>query len=163
MSRRRLAISLVVALVPVVALAVVLRAPGAPSEAVVERVIDGDTIVVAAGGREERVRLLGIDTPETVDPDEPVGCFGPQSSAYAHRLLEGRRVRLEYDQEERDRYGRLLAYVYLDGGRVFANARLVAGGYARTLVFPPNTRHAATLERLERRAAVAGRGLWGAC
>jgi micrococcal nuclease len=72
MSRRRLAISLAAALVLVVALAAVLRAPGAPSQAVVERVIDGDTIVVAAGGREERVRLLGIDTPETVDPDEPV-------------------------------------------------------------------------------------------
>ncbi len=103
--------------------------------------------------------------PETVDPRRPVGCYGPQASAYAKRLLSGRRVDLVYDRELRDRYGRLLAYVYLHraGRLVFVNARLVALGFARTLSIPPNTAHAADLGRLETAAALAGRGLWSAC
>jgi micrococcal nuclease len=121
-------------------------------------------VIVAEGGRREDVRLLGIDTPETVDPRRPVGCFGPEASAYTKHLLTGRRVRLEYDRVRRDRYGRALAYVYLDGSPpVFVDARLVALGFARTLSIPPNTRHAAQLARLEQSAALAGRGLWSAC
>jgi micrococcal nuclease len=133
-----------------------------PRSGTVERVVDGDTFVLEGGGR---VRLLGIDTPETVDSDRPVGCYGPQASVYAKHLLSGRRVRLVYDRELRDRYGRLLAYVYLrrPAGELFVNARLIALGYARTLSIPPNTAHAGELRRLEAGAALAGRGLWSAC
>jgi micrococcal nuclease len=137
-----------------------------PSVATVTRVVDGDTVYVRAGSRTFDVRLLGIDTPETVDPHRPVGCFGPEASAYTKHLLEAGRVRLEYDRERRDRYGRWLAYLYLlREGRppLFVNGRLVAAGYARTLSIPPNTAHAADLAALEREAALAGRGLWSAC
>jgi micrococcal nuclease len=131
----------------------------------VVRAVDGDTIIVRGpGGATADVRLLGIDTPETVDPRRPVGCFGPEASAYTKHLLTGRSVRLEYDRVRRDRYGRTLAYVYLDASPpVFVDARLVALGFARTLSIPPNTRHAAQLARLEQAAALAGRGLWSAC
>jgi micrococcal nuclease len=127
----------------------------------VVRAIDGDTIEVELGGAQEDVRYIGIDTPETVDPDEPVGCFGHAASRFNSRLVSGRRVRLVFDRERRDQYGRLLAYVHL--GERFVNAALVRGGYARTLVFPPNTRHAAQFARLQQRAADRGRGLWGRC
>src|SRR6266516_5996740 len=87
----------------------------APSTSIafVTRVIDGDTIEAQIGGRVEDVRLIGVDTPETVKPDTPVQCFGPRASDFTHRLLEGRRVRLVLGAERRDVYGRLLAYVYL--------------------------------------------------
>lgn len=136
-----------------------------PSVASVVRVIDGDTIVVAdSGGRILRVRLLGMDTPETVDPRKPIQCYGPQASAYTKHLLTGRRVTLRYDRVLHDRYGRVLAYVYRTGPRpLFVDADLVARGYARTLTIPPNTAHAAELARLQAAAALAGRGLWGAC
>ena len=131
----------------------------------VVRVIDGDTILVrGAGGRIEDVRLLGIDTPETVDPRKPVQCYGPEASAFAKHLETGRAVTLAYDRELHDRYGRFLAYVWLEGKRpVFVNAVLVERGYARTYPFPPNTAHATLFAALERSAAVAGRGLWRAC
>ena len=138
---------------------------GAPfSAGTVVRVIDGDTIIVRGpGGRTEDVRLIGIDTPETVDPRRPVGCFGPQASAYAKHLLTGRRVILRYDRETNDRYGRFLAYVWLAQPAEFVNARLVELGYARAYPFPPNTAHEGLFAALERRAALRGRGLWGAC
>jgi micrococcal nuclease len=134
-----------------------------PSTGTVARVVDGDTFVLDSG---ERVRLLGIDTPETVDPDRPVGCFGPEASQYAKHLLTGQRVRLVYDPEHHDRYGRLLAYVYLIRGArppLFVNARLLTAGYARTMSIPPNIAHASDLAALEAQAALAGRGLWSAC
>jgi micrococcal nuclease len=90
-----------------------------------------------------------------------VDCFGPQASAFNHRLVEGRRVRLVLGEERRDVYGRLLAYVYL--GDRFVNAELVRRGLARTLTIPPNDRYAARLKQLEIAASRAGRGLWGAC
>jgi micrococcal nuclease len=129
--------------------------------AYVIRVIDGDTIEVRIGGRTDEVRYIGVDTPETVKPGTPVQCFGPRASSFNHRLVERRWVRLVYDRERRDVYGRLLAYVYL--GRRFVNARLAGLGYARTLTIPPNDTHAALLHHLVRAAALAGRGLWGAC
>jgi micrococcal nuclease len=104
-----------------------------PAEATVSRVVDGDTVWVRAGSRSLDVRLLGIDTPETVDPHRPVGCFGPEASAYTKHLLTGRRVRLVYDRQLHDRYGRWLAYIYLERPRrpdLFVNARLVSAGYA---------------------------------
>src|SRR5437667_7574047 len=92
-------------------------APAVVSATVVH-VVDGDTIVAAfADGHRETVRVLGVDTPETVDPRKPVQCFGPQASAYSKAHLGGRSVRLEFDVERRDRYGRLLAYVVLGGRR----------------------------------------------
>jgi micrococcal nuclease len=162
--------------IPVLAIVLVLTAVAAlgawrhthPSglitHGVVSRVVDGDTVYVSSGGRSEDIRILGIDTPETVDPRRPVGCYGPEASAYTKHLLTGRRVTLVYDRVTRDVYGRYLAYVYLDGNpSVFVDAQLVELGYARTLSIPPNTRHAALLAHLEERAALAGRGLWSAC
>jgi micrococcal nuclease len=135
--------------------------PSGPVRVVVTRVVDGDTVEVRFDGREEDVRYIGIDTPETVAPDEPVQCFGPQASAFNHRLVEGKRVRLVFDAERRDVYGRLLAYVYL--GRRLVNAMLVRRGFARTLTIAPNDRFAELFARLERTAGRAGRGLWSAC
>jgi len=133
--------------------------PAATADVV--RVVDGDTIEVDLGGEIEAVRYIGVDTPETVKPDEPVQCWGPQASAFNHRLVDGETVRLVFDRELRDVYGRLLAYVHADG--VFVNAELVREGYARTLEIPPNTARAEQLSRLEQRAGEAGIGLWGAC
>lgn len=129
--------------------------------AYVSRVVDGDTVEVQLDGEEEDVRYIGVDTPETVKPDTPVQCFGPQASSFNHGLVEQRRVRLVFGAERRDVYGRLLAYVYL--GDRFVNAELVRRGLARTLTIPPNDRFADRLKRLEIAAARAGRGLWGAC
>ena len=133
----------------------------ASARAFVIRAVDGDTIEVRIGGREEDVRYIGVDTPETVKPDTPVQCFGPRASAFNHRLVEGRRVRLVFGVERRDVYGRLLAYVYL--GHRFVNASLVRRGLARSLTIPPNDRFAPLFRGLELRAARAGRGLWSAC
>lgn len=135
--------------------------PPRAADAVVVRVVDGDTFEARIGGEVEDVRLIGVDTPETVKPGEPVQCYGPQASRYAHRTLEGRPVRLVFGVERRDVYGRLLAYAYI--GHRFLNAALLRRGLARTLAIPPNTRFSARFERLQLQAARAGRGLWGAC
>lgn len=127
----------------------------------VTRVVDGDTIEARIDGEVEDVRLIGVDTPETVKPGAPVECFGERASRFSHRLLEGRHVRLVFGAERRDHYGRLLAYAYL--GERFVNAALVRRGLARTLTIPPNDRFAPLLRRLELRAARSGRGLWSAC
>jgi micrococcal nuclease len=127
----------------------------------VTAVVDGDTIDVVWDGGRERVRLLGVDTPETVDPRRPLGCYGEEASAFTRRRLTGRTVRLAYDRQRRDRYGRLLAYVDVDGHRF--NDELLAGGYARLLVIPPNGLHGRSMLDEELAARTAGRGLWGAC
>jgi micrococcal nuclease len=126
------------------------------------RAVDGDTLEVAMpdGGRED-VRLIGVDTPETVKPGTPVQCFGPRASDFTHRVADGRSARLELGVERRDVYGRLLAYVRISGR--FLNAMLVGRGLARTLTIAPNDRLAPLFARLQIRAARAGRGLWGAC
>jgi len=124
-------------------------------------VIDGDTIEVG-GGR--RVRLIGVDTPETKHPDKGVQCYGREASAYTARLLpRGTRVRLVADVEERDRYDRLLAYVWRVSDGLFVNAALARDGYARPLTIPPNVAHTQQLTDLAARARERGRGLWGAC
>jgi micrococcal nuclease len=133
----------------------------ASAMAVVTRVVDGDTLEVRIADQVEDVRLIGVDTPETVKPGAPVQCFGPRASHFTKRRLEGRRVRLAFGVERRDVYGRLLAYLYLDSR--FFNPSLVRRGLARTLTIPPNDRFAPRLRRLELAAARAGRGLWGAC
>jgi micrococcal nuclease len=135
--------------------------PPASATAYVTRAVDGDTIEVDLDGREEYVRYIGVDTPETVKPDTPVQCFGPQAHRFNARLVEQRRVRLVFGVERHDIYGRLLAYVYLGDRSV--NATLVRRGLARTLTIPPNDRFAGRFERLEIAASRAGRGLWGAC
>jgi micrococcal nuclease len=130
-------------------------------DARVIRVVDGDTIEARIGDRVEDVRLIGVDTPETVKPGTPVQCFGLRASHFTKRLLSGRRVRLVLGAERRDVYGRLLAYVYL--GDRFVNPILVRRGLARSLTIPPNDRFAPRIRRLELAAGRAGRGLWGAC
>jgi micrococcal nuclease len=127
----------------------------------VTRVVDGDTIEVSLDGETEDVRYIGVDTPETVAPDEPVECFGHRASETNADLVEGETVTLVFDRELRDEYGRLLAYVYL--GDQLVNAELVRRGLARTLEIAPNTSKASRLDRLAARAGRAGRGLWGAC
>jgi micrococcal nuclease len=137
--------------------------PGARIAGVVTRVVDGDTIHVRVGGREETVRYIGMDTPETVKPNTPVQCFGKAASVANHRLVAGARVELRLDAEPRDRYGRLLAYVYRRGDGLLVNAALVRDGFATILTIPPNVSHAADLRALERRARAGRRGLWAAC
>jgi micrococcal nuclease len=135
----------------------------------VTRVVDGDTIDVALpGGDEDTVRYIGIDTPETVKPGTPVQCGGPRAHEANEGLVGGRTVRLRFDAERRDVYGRLLAYVFLPGGgpggrSLFVNAELARRGLARTLTIPPNDAYAGLFARLAARAGAAGRGLWGHC
>jgi micrococcal nuclease len=131
------------------------------ADAYVTRVVDGDTVETRIGDEVEDVRLIGVDTPETVKPEAPVECFGPEASSFTHRVLEEQPVRLVFGVERRDVYGRLLAYAYID--HRFVNAELVRRGLARTLAIPPNTLHRALFERLQGEAARRGRGLWGAC
>jgi micrococcal nuclease len=134
---------------------------GRSAPATVTRVVDGDTVEVSVGGVTEDVRYIGIDTPESVVPDQPVECFGERAGRFNARLVDGEEVRLVFDAERRDQYGRLLAYVYL--GDELVNAELVRRGFARTLTIPPNTEHADLFARLAQAAGNAGRGLWGAC
>ncbi|HEX5146398.1 MAG TPA: thermonuclease family protein [Conexibacter sp.] len=140
-------------------------AAGGSASAQLERVIDGDTIVARVDGRDERVRYIGMDTPETVKPDTPVQCFGPQAHALNARLLggAGARLTLRFDRELRDRYGRLLAYVFRARDGLFVNAQLVGAGAARTLTIAPNTAHERQLAALQQAARGADRGLWASC
>jgi micrococcal nuclease len=133
------------------------------STGLVVRVVDGDTVRVRTGNQTRTVRYIGVDTPETVKPNEPVQCYGKQASAYNRRLVAGRRVRLRFGPERLDRYGRMLAYVYLRGRRRSVDADLIARGYGRVLTIEPNSAHRIPYERLEREARQANRGLWGSC
>lgn len=122
----------------------------------VSRVIDGDTIEIA-GGR--RVRYIGIDTPETVDPRKPIQCFGQEASAKNKELVEGKEVGLEKDISETDKYGRLLRYVYLQD--LLVNDYLVRQGYAHASSYPPDIKYQDQLHQAEQEARQAQRGLWG--
>jgi micrococcal nuclease len=130
----------------------------------VVRVIDGDTVRVRLDEPVESrtVRYIGVDTPETVAPGEPVQCFGKAASDFNRRLVAGKRVRLLLGRERRDRYGRLLAYVRIEGGPLVEDV-LLQRGFARTLTIPPNDDRAPHFRALERRARVAHVGRWGAC
>ncbi len=130
----------------------------------VVRVVDGDTLVAVYDGKtdEVHVRLLGINTPESVDPRRTIQCFGKEASAYLRTLIEGKRVRLEDDPsaDERDKYRRLLRNVITEDGKD-VNALLVQEGYAYAYVsFPQNKQRKAQLKRLELEAKTAQRGLW---
>lgn len=129
----------------------------------VTKVVDGDTIEVK--GR-KTIRLIGIDTPETVDPRRPVGCFGKEASNETKRLLTNQAVILQKDVSETDKYGRLLRYVYLplpDGNLLFVNDYLVRAGFAKVLTYPPDIKFNEQFLQAQREAQSANRGLWGAC
>ena len=135
-----------------------------PNSATVKEVVDGDTIDIAIGGKTERVRLIGINTPETKHPTKGVECFGPEASAYTEQLLpKGTALRVERDVEARDKYGRLLLYVYIANSNVFVNLDLVTNGYARPMVFEPNTAHKADFAQSATQAELRNVGLWQAC
>jgi len=131
------------------------------------RVVDGDTVVVAiadAEGKDEKVRLIGIDTPETKKPNTPVECYGPEASTRLHELLpEGTAVTLDRDAEERDVYGRLLAYVHRTDDGLFVNEAMVDDGFASTLTIAPNVAHVEQFRAGADAARAQRRGLWGAC
>lgn len=127
----------------------------------VTRVVDGDTAEIEFEGRELDVRFIGIDTPETVAPDQPVECFGPQASEYVEGRLEGQQVRLEFDVERLDRFGRTLAYIWV-GDELF-NETLVREGYALVTTFPPNVKYVERFQQAQTEAREADRGLWRAC
>lgn len=130
-------------------------------DVVVRKVVDGDTLEVSGG---ERVRLIGVDTPETKDPNRPVGCFGQEASRFTATLLPpGTPVRLVGDVEQRDRYGRLLAYVYRRADGLFVNAELLRRGYAQLLTIPPNVAHTDEFAAISRQAREGSQGLWAAC
>lgn len=140
---------------------VAVEPTGLMEEAEVVRVIDGDTIEVQIGERLEPVRLIGIDTPESVRPGTPVECFGWEASAYTKSQLSGASVQLERDITDRDKYRRLLRYVWKDG--VLINQRLVAEGYAQVYTYPPDVKYDALLREAQEDARQAARGLWGGC
>ena len=126
--------------------------------------IDGDTIDLIIDGQEERVRLIGIDTPETVSRDTPVQCFGAEASAALEGLLPvGTVVRIERDDEPRDRFGRLLLYVYREDDGLFVNRWMVENGFASAVSYRPNTTFEAEFATLESGARDAQRGLWATC
>ena len=137
---------------------------GIPAAATVQarviRVIDGDTVEVSIDGRAYTLRYIGIDTPETVRPNYPVEWMGPEASAANKALVSGKTVYLEKDVSETDVNGRLLRYVYLADG-TFVNAELVRQGYAHANTYPPDVKHQNVLQKMQREAAAARRGLWG--
>jgi len=139
-------------------------APTDPGAATVVEVVDGDTVVVDLAGRQETLRLIGIDTPETVDPDQPPECWGAEASAHTKALLPaGTAVRLTRDVEARDRYDRLLVYVERTEDGLFVNLDLVAGGWADDYPFPPNVAHQREFALAVSQARAEGLGLWGTC
>lgn len=126
----------------------------------VHHVVDGDTFWVKDGMEKgNKVRLIGINTPETVHPQKPVEYYGKEASAFMKSLLEGKNVILEYDVERIDRYGRTLAYVYLVDG-TFVNALLVEEGYAQVATYSPNVRYAEKFKKLQWEAKRNNKGLW---
>lgn len=156
---RRLALTATLVLVALLA-AACAQTDAAPArlDGVVVRVVDGDTIHVRIGERTEKVRYIGVNTPELHHPKRGAEPGGREAADVNRQLVAGQRVRLELDVRERDRYRRLLAYVWV--GDVMVNAELVRRGYAQVMTVPPNVRHQELLLKLQRDARQAGRGLW---
>jgi micrococcal nuclease len=129
----------------------------------VEEVSDGDTIIVNMNGYREIVRMIGVDTPETQHPKRPLECYGKEASEYSRKLLENKRVRLQADplDTNRDRYGRLLRYVFLPDG-ILVESRLIADGYGFAYTLFPFEK-SDEFKTLEQQAKDAGSGLWSAC
>jgi micrococcal nuclease len=139
-------------------------APVGPTEtALVVRIVDGDTIIIDRGYGDERLRYVGIDAPESVKPDTPVAFMGHEASAANAALVAGREVVLERDVSDRDRFDRLLRYVWLREGDTWllVNLELVRQGYASAVSFPPDVRLQDALRAAERVARDAALGLWG--
>jgi micrococcal nuclease len=135
-----------------------------PVAPIVESIVDGDTIRVSFGSSSEPVRLLGIDTPESVDPARPVQCFGAEATDRITELIPpGTELRLEIDREPRDQYGRLLAYVYRASDDLFVNLSLLVDGFAALSIYPPNDTYRAQLEQVAQTAHTANVGFWSAC
>ena len=135
-------------------------------QAQINRVIDGDTIEVSLDGELKKVRLIGVDTPETVDPRRPVGCFGKEAASKTKQLVEGKKVILVKDISETDKFDRLLRYVYVqtdDGEEIFVNDYLVREGFAKAVTFPPDVKFAQQFQEAERQARLSNKGLWGKC
>ena len=124
-------------------------------------ITDGDTFRITDGSPKGQViRLIGVDAPESRNTGRKlVAAFGKEASDYLKKLLAGRKVRLEYDVDRTDRYGRTLAYVYLEDGS-FVNAEIVKNGYANVMTLPPNVKYQELFLKLERRARSRGKGLW---
>ena len=173
---RRLAVAVLAAVGAVTSPGILLACSGAserratPSSgdglATVVRVVDGDTLVVrfANATTQQRVRLLGMDTPESVKPNTPVQCFAKEASKRTEELVPpGTALRLVGDVESHDAYGRLLAYVYRQSDDLFLNLTLVQEGFAQAYTFPPNVSHAEDFVRAAADARQAGRGLWANC
>jgi endonuclease YncB( thermonuclease family) len=138
--------------------------PAMQANAVIDFVVDGDTVDVRIDGDDERVRLIGIDTPETKRPDTPVECFGPEATMFTQSLLApGTAVRLERDVVGRDDYGRILAYLYRTDDGIFVNYEIIRQGYARPLTIPPNVAHAELFVEAARAAERDDTGLWASC
>jgi len=126
----------------------------------IKKFVDGDTFWVDDGSDKGiKIRLIGVNTPETVHPKKPVEYYGIEASNYIKDLLKDQKVRLEYDVEKEDRYGRILAYVYLEDG-TFVNAELVKQGYAMVMTVPPNVKYADLFVKLQKEARENNRGLW---
>lgn len=128
------------------------------AQVLVTRVVDGDTIEIEGG---QKVRYIGIDTPETVDPRRAVGCFGKEASNENKKLVEGQKVRLEKDVSETDRYGRLLRYVYV--GNTFVNEFLVKEGFAHASSYPPDIKYQEVFRSAQIEARNNNKGLWASC
>ena len=136
---------------------------GRTERARVVRIVDGDTIVVDRGRGAERLRYIGIDTPETVKPDTPVAWMGPEATAANRSLVEGHEVVLERDVSETDQYDRLLRYVWLesDAGWLMVNEELLRRGVAQVATYPPDVAYVDRFLEAQRAARAAGVGLWG--
>lgn len=126
----------------------------------VVRVVDGDTIIIDYKGTEERVRLIGVDTPESVHPDKEKNTeFGTTASNFSKELLTDKYVKIELDVQERDQYGRILAYVYLDD--IMVNKILLQEGYAKVATYPPNVKYVDDFTAIQEEARNNKKGLWG--
>lgn len=127
----------------------------------VVRVVDGDTIIVDIDGEKTRVRFIGVDTPESVNPDKSLNTVqGAIAADYTKELLTGKQVYLEYDKEHTDKYDRVLAYVYLSDGETMVETELINSGMARTMAIEPNTKYASYFEQLEAAAVEKKIGIW---
>jgi micrococcal nuclease len=127
----------------------------------VVHVMDGDTLAVLIGGSTTTIRVLGLDTPETVDPRKPIECFGPEASAEAHKILDGEYVRLQYDpsQDALDKYGRTLAYVYLPDGTLY-DEFMIARGYGHEYTFKTPYEYQKEFRAAQAEAKKEQLGLW---
>lgn len=136
----------------------VVPSPSVQEEVLITRVIDGDTVEIEGG---QKIRLIGVDAPESVHPQKPVECYAKVASETLKQWLEGKKVVLEKDVSETDRYGRLLRYIWLDGENV--NQRLVQEGFAYASSYPPDIKNQEKLQALQEDARVQSKGLWGSC